>query len=237
MTGNALQLPRPMQLPLILAVIAIALCVASSLLVETLTWWIRSLSSGSDVGAYMAKTNIFFYGGRVFYLVFTTVAALLVDLHVGTRTLVTIFALAFILTAAMHALLLAPSTLVTKGLTFLARRLGLTPKSDAGRFYRAERSDPLVNYTAAASLFYTCGLGIPYVVASLVPNLRLTVANTGQVMTAVSMVLILFLIDQRLFVSLDRGELDVRVRTYTLGRILGIGAAGVAFLVALLLGI
>lgn len=218
-----------MNVTAIIAALALA-SLSISLLIETSSWWLRSFSTKGNMGLYVSRTNIYLYGGRFFALLFSTLIAFLVDRGAGTGSLLTIFTIGFAVTGAAHVLLLNDTVFTLKLVTRIARLMRLTPPDVRTLPQRSRQdSERLRLPTALSSMFFGFGLSMPYVLASALPEYRLTIGNLGQIINSFGTLLLLFWVDQRLFAALDRDSLHEAVVHYAAGRASGFFAVAGAF--------
>lgn len=218
-----------MNVTAIIATLALA-SLGISLLIETSSWWLRSSSTQGSVGLYVSRTNIYLYGGRFFALLFSTFIAFLVDRGAGTESLLIIFMIGFAITGAAHVLLLNNTHVTLRIIARIARLMRLSPPEMQPMSHRSHQDHERVRLpTALSSMFFGFGLSMPYVLASALPEYRLTIGNLGQIINSFGTLLLLFWVDQRLFAALDRNNLREAVVHYAAGRAIGFFAVAGGF--------
>lgn len=213
--------------------IAANFCISMCILVDTSTWWIRALSASGNMGRSVSRTNIYSYSGRFFAFTYMTSLSLLVDTGSTTREICMIVGTSLLIAVALHMLLLNRSRFSQSLLLRISRVLSLDGEAlEAGAETAIPYARTISRSTAAASFFLCMALGAPYVLASLVPDFRLTIANIGQILNSIAMIFILFYVDQSLYRAWDENRLEAAVRSYNTGRLAGIGAAGAVMIIA-----
>lgn len=214
-----------------LIVLAPAL-LALSLFVETSSWWVRALSPNGSIGLYVSRSNIYLYGGRFFALAFTSVGAIWIESGATPDNIAQLVAVSLLIAVAFQALLLRSIIICNLMMRLIAFGLRLPRPQPISAPTGRTISKRLVLATAAASAIFGIGLGAPLLAAVLVPEYRLSVSYVGQIINSLGTLVILFLVDQMLFRSLDAGTLQQDVRDYSLGRLAGFTAAGVIFAIS-----
>ena len=75
------------------------------------------------------------------------------------------------------------------------------------------------------------GVTSPYILACIMPEIRMTIATFGQVINAVGTVILLFKVEPLLYRRMDKNDLHVHVFSYIKGRCFGLMlAAGIFWL-------
>lgn len=213
------------RLPIFIAVVVCA-ALTICMLVETTTWWLRTNATPGSVGLFISRTNIYLYSGRFFFLVFSSSISFLVDTGASTAGIVVTFALCFLVTAAVHAIMaLYPEA--TMKISRNASKLLKMPLPVLDDIKRAPDDRNVMMITASSSTIFSLGLAVPYILASTYPEYRLTLASLGQAVNAVGTLLLLFFVDQILFRAIDDGTIRFKVIRYTIGRAIGFGLAGI----------
>ncbi len=214
--------------------IVIALSLAASLFVETSSWWIRALSSQGKIGHFISRANIYLYGGRFFALIFSVLLAMKIEDSTPPQSIANLLGASFVFAALFQMATLNASRVTFWILSLLTWVLWL-PRDSVRLFMEAERTakdTSLTIATAVSAFFFGLGLGMPLLLASIFPENRLVISNVGQLINSAGMILILFFVDQRLYLSFDNGRLPAMVFHYTHGRALGCGCAGLVFFIS-----
>lgn len=202
-----------------------------ALLIETLSWWIRGKAPQDMFGKFVSRSNIFLYSGRLFALIFTSIIAFSIETGNGLEDVMHDLALAFSIAAIFHIFLLLPHfeqgrcirlTLSVMRLPNVVKPLIRVPVSQ--RTY-------IIWATALASMIFAFGNGAPLILATIFPQFRLSISGLGQIINAAGTFLVLFIVDQILFKSMDKGELIFAVRTYTFGRTVGLALSAIIFFI------
>jgi hypothetical protein len=216
---------------ILLIEVAVAIALVSALLIESSSWWIKALCPPQQMGAYISRTNIYLYGGRFFVLVFSSGVAFYVESGQSPGRVAVLVGLSMLLAAVAQAVLLNHSSLGHFVLRLAARSLFLK-----GEFPTNHRDlglwSPLTVPTLWSSLAFGLGTGAPLLIAALLPDFRLSISYTGQIINSAGTLIILLYVDQRLYKAMDNGLLFSEMSGYTSGRVAGFAMAGLVFLVA-----
>jgi hypothetical protein len=204
--------------------LSIVICLATSicLIIDTSGWWLRSFSNGNNMGVFVSRTNIYTYSARLFSFLYMSLLSFKIELGADLQDISALVTASFILGAVAHKMTLNASHLSSRGLGALARLMKLDSLDRAPRRAQLPYGAKLRATTAAATTVFCLGMSAPYMLAAALPDFRLTLASTGQILNAVGMIFILFFVDQMLYKSWDADELGSAVYYYTDGRILGI---------------
>ena len=73
------------------------------------------------------------------------------------------------------------------------------------------------------------GVTSPYILACIMPEIRMTIATFGQVINAVGTVILLFKVEPLLYRRMDKNDLHVHVFSYIKGRCFGLMLAASIF--------
>jgi hypothetical protein len=85
----------------------------------------------------------------------------------------------------------------------------------------------LNSWVATSILIF--GVTSPYILASIMPEFRMTIATLGQVINAVGTVILLFKVEPLLYRRMDKNDLHVHVFSYIRGRCFGLMLAASIF--------
>ena len=169
-----------------------------SLLVETSSWCVRVHASQGNLGTFIARTNIYLYGGRFFALLTQLVIGYFVDIGSGTVSTLTIFLFGFLAVTVSHAVILGYQS----GRKMLERNLLKLMRLSQGQLPTIPKlslNKPLFMATAVVSTFFAFGLMAPLVLASAFPDYRLTLNNSGSLINFFGMLLLLAYLDPMLY--------------------------------------
>ena len=212
---------------MILLITASSAAMMVSFLVESSTWWIRGACAPGMIGLYVSRSNIYQYCGRFFALAFSALIAFSIE-NAATASYVTItLAAGFALTCFAHAMLLLGGAPTRVAIATLSRILFLPNKLLVEDEAKPERRWAITLPTTFATLCYCLGMALPLLLAVFVPQYRMSLSYTGQIVNAVGTFMLLFMVDQPMFRSLDNARLHRDLPSYTLGRIWAFGIASV----------
>lgn len=211
----------------ILIALAAIMALSLSFLIETSSWSVRALSDGNKIGEYISRTNIYLYGGRFFSLIFMSSVSLLIDKSVSTKWIVLIAGASFLLAGLLHFAIFGAKKIEYVLSVRISKLLSLdvTKKLDCTK--EAILDKRLFYFSLVATFCFSVGLSVPYILASVFPNYRMTISSLGQIINSLGTVLILFLIDKMLYRAMDKGELDLHIHSYSFGRTCGFSITGV----------
>jgi hypothetical protein len=213
--------------------ILVAIFLSLSLLVETSSWCVRAYAGASNLGAFIARTNIYLYGGRFFAIGTQILIGYLVDLGALPIDTLLIFLFGFALASVVHIVVLAQSTLRLPFEKILLRVLFLKPQVEI------KNTTHLLNRrlflaTAIVSTFFSIALMAPLVLAAAFPEYRLTLNNSGSLINFFGMLLLLAYLDPMLYKALDDGTFSEKIESYIWGRITGFVICAFILLIAIL---
>jgi hypothetical protein len=219
-------------------VIPFAVCasIALCLLIDTSGWWLRTFSDGSNIGHFVSRTNLYTYSGRLFSFLYMSLLSLYIEIGANTSDVCVIVLTSFMSGAAAHKLFLNRGRFSQKLIYQIARlmRLDVSGVIHVEGQITPSYGEKLRWTTAASTMIFCLGMSAPYILASLFPQFRLTLASVGQILNAVGMMFILFFVDFLMYKSWDNRELSSAISFYNSGRIIGIlCAAGVVLIIYL----
>lgn len=216
-----------MTIPLIWLFVAAAIAMIAAFVVESSSWWIKGACAPGSVGLYVSRSNIYLYFGRFFALAYNALIAFGIENGAPAGNVAMTLAIGFAGTCVAHLVLLRGGTTTHLTVAVLARLLLLPHPAP----YIRERTVPgnrsIVASTAIASLCFGMGISLPLLLAVFVPQYRMSLSYVGQTVNALGTIMLLFMVDQRLFRALDHGELNTRLPSYSLGRALAFGISAV----------
>lgn len=218
-----------------MAAFAAILCMAISYAIETVSWSVRAAAPKGMIGFYVSRSNIFLYFGRFFTLAYSALIAVGIERGANIHYVATVLFCGFFSTSILHFAMIL-SGRCERWLVGTACRL-LFIKFDNVRSSRGSISIKgiITLPTATASLLFSVGITLPLLIAVIFPAYRLSLSYTGQIVNAAGTLLLLFLVDQRMFRSLDEGRLVEDMPSYIIGRALAFAAAGSLYLLLYLI--
>jgi hypothetical protein len=214
-------------IPQILLLSTAAAAMVAAFVVESSSWWIKGACAPGSVGLYVSRSNIYLYFGRFFALAYNALIAFGIENGAPASHVAMTLAIGFAGTCVAHLLLLrgGPTTHFT--VAMLARILMLPRPAP----YVADGPTPgnraIVASTAIASLCFGMGISLPLLLAVFVPQYRMSLSYVGQTVNALGTIMLLFMVDQRLFRALDQGGLNQTLPSYSLGRAFAFGVSAV----------
>lgn len=202
--------------------IALSMVVAASSIIETSSWDLRSLASRDNKGLFIARTNIYLYGGRFFLLVFSTGLAFLVDTN-ATAIEISVVIFSSYMSATLAHVLLILRDVRSAFIKNCARFLRLPHEESP---FQPVFSPKIFWFTSLSACFFCLATAAPYIIATQFPEYRMTLSVVGQLINSFGTLLLLFIVDPLLYRLLDENLLSQAVRSYTFGRLFGIFLAG-----------
>ncbi|MFN4357530.1 hypothetical protein [Sphingopyxis alaskensis] len=211
----------------IVAIVAIA-SVSIAMIIDSTAWHIRGLARVEERGAFISKTNIFLYGGRFFSLLYMTALAYLVDIGGTASEIILVSATGFFVSSIANQAILGTRKVRKRFVETVAYALHLPAREcdiDADHFRIFSRSaleNRLFLYSSLATLIFSMGISVPYVVASIFPEYRMTFNNLGQIINSIGMLMVLLVIDNRMYKDWDKGSIRESNEYYTSSRTAGL---------------
>lgn len=204
-------------------ILIIALGIA--LLIETTSWSIKSYSKPEFKGIFVAKTNIYLYGARLFLLVYTVGLSYLVDSKVQIFDITIIVSVSYLFSSLIHMCVLSNKCHVK--LCELFMWIIAVPKSLRRTNSEIKIFSKMLALKTSASCFiFAIAMAAPYISASLFPDLRMTFGAIGQIVNSFGTIMLLFFVDPILYKLMDANELMENLYGYFIGRILGFFVGG-----------
>ncbi|WP_152542133.1 hypothetical protein [Sphingomonas sp. RIT328] len=206
---------------------AAAVAMTAAFLVESSSWWIKGACPPGMVGLYVSRSNIYLYFGRFFALAYNALIAFGIENGATARQVSGTLAIGFGAAFLAHLVMLSGGRATRVTMTMLGRILLLPHQQWNVAPAAIPRNKSIVLATATASLCFGLGISLPLLLAVFVPQYRMSLSYVGQTVNALGTILLLFMVDQRLFRSLDEGSLLNDLPSYSLGRAAAFGTAGV----------
>lgn len=193
---------------------------ATSYLIETSSWYLRVHSLPNNIGHFISKSNILLYLGRFFAILSQLLVSLFIDNGVGTAFVITIYFSASIFSVAVHYIIFFNLTVRNKLISVLLFILRLPKNSLIDATLVATNDKKLILATTIVTSIFVLGMTLPMVLASMYPDLRLTMSNLGSGVNFFGMLLLLSYLDPILYRELDRGHLVLKIDSYISGKII-----------------
>lgn len=211
----------------------VAITLSMSLMVETSSWVIRVHAKKETTGQFIARTNIYLYGGRFFAILTQVAVGFMIDKGMALLQTISVFAIGFFLAVVTHLFFLANSNRRVQLEVFLIRWLGLTQHAESPRaITKSKLNKRLLFVTCIVSGFFSLALVAPLALAATFPEYRLTLNNAGATINFLGMLLLLGYLDPVMYKALDEGTISSQIGSYIYGRVCGF--AGCGFFLALI---
>lgn len=198
----------------------VALVLSISLLVETSSWSVRVHAASGKVGTFIARTNIYLYGGRFFAILTQVIMGFLVDQGSGSSVVLQTFLLAFIAASTAHGLILGKSNVRHFVDFYLLRLMGLDRPS-ADSLTQGFKDRKLYFATTITATFFSVAIMAPLILAAAFPHYRLTLNNAGSLINFLGMIVLLGYLDPLMYRALDEGSISHKIESYIWGRATG----------------
>lgn len=211
----------------IVAVVAIT-SLTVAMIIDSTAWHIRGLAQIEERGTFISKTNIFLYGGRFFSLLYMTSLAYLVDIGGTAAEIIFVSAAGFLISSVANHFVLGLRNVRKRFVESVASALRLPPRQcdiDAEYFHMfsmAAIKNKLFIFSSMATIVFSMGISIPYVVASIFPEYRMTFNNLGQIINSLGMLMVLLIIDNQMYRDWDKGSIRESNEYYTSSRTFGL---------------
>lgn len=216
-----------MTISLFLIFTAAAAAMMAAFIVESSSWWIKSACTPKTIGLYVSRSNIYLYFGRFFALAYNALIAFGIENGAPAGQVAATLAIGFAGTCVAHVLLLRGDAITHLTIAATARILFLPKPGPYVHAARPRMERRIVTATAIASLCFGIGISLPLLLAVFVPQYRMSLSYVGQTVNALGTIMLLFMVDQRLFRSLDEGDLAQTLPSYSIGRALAFGLSAV----------
>lgn len=225
----------------LVAIIAI-ISISIAMIIDSTAWHIRGLARLEERGVFISKTNIFLYGGRFFSLLYMTSLSYLVDIGGSAFQIIMVSAAGFLVSSASNKLILGVRgirKLFVETVSYILRLPHRECDTNAISFRIFSRSSfksSLFVFSTLATIIFSMGISIPYVIASLFPDYRMTFNNLGQIINSLGMLMVLLIIDNRMYRDWDMGLILDSNEQYTSSRVAGLMlASAIYFIIAILI--
>lgn len=199
----------------------IPIALALSFFIETSSWWIRIYASANNVGQYISSSNIYLYGGRFFALVFSLLLALEIESGSDPFDIALLFCISFFVSSLFQLPLFHYQIR-----RFLLKYISFFLRLPSPNFDKPKQEEPVLFQirslffsTLISTILFSVGITIPLFIASIFIENRLSISNLGQLINSFGMIILLFLVDKKLYYSLDQGYLYQTVKVYTIARL------------------
>lgn len=212
----------------LIALVAAA-AIVTSLFIETSAWWIKAFCPPHRIGHFVARTNVYLYGSRMFALVFSSGVAACVEVGAERWRVASLIAAGFLAALLIQTALINRSSIGLSTIEFLARVIGLKERVRIDHDQPLARNRSLTLATALGTFIFGLGTGVPLLLASLIPEHRLVISYSGQIINFAGSLIVIVYVDQTLFRSMDSGRIRDDVIAFTEGRRLGLFAVALSF--------
>lgn len=203
----------------------VTLTLPMSLLVETSSWCVRVHASSGSIGTYIARTNIYLYGGRFFAILTQVAVGFLVDQGADSRNVLHVFLFAFVVSVLVHVLALGSKSVRAALNDYLLRFMRLD-KANSQSSKHLGANVKLYVATTVTATFFSIALMAPLVLASVFPEYRLTLNNAGSLINFLGMLVLLGYLDPLMYRALDEGSISHKIESYIWGRVTGFLVCG-----------
>lgn len=221
----------------IIVLVAIA-SLSVAMIIDSTAWHIRGLARIEERGAFISKTNIFLYGGRFFSLVYMTSLAYLVDIGGTAVEIIFLSACGFLIASVANHLVLGMRNVRKKFVEMVTTNLRLPPRpcDISGAPFHVFSSEAIKSrlflFSSTATFIFSIGISIPYVIASIFPEYRMTFNNLGQIINSAGMLIVLLVIDNQMYKDWDKGIIQASNEHYTGSRTFGLLASSLIYFFA-----
>ena len=187
------------------------------------------MSTKSNHGFFNARANVYLYGGRFFALLFMMILSLIVDREPNFHHVLIFISISVSLAAIIQLFYWNSSTFfkcINCIIIFLL--LKKMPYVIPLKTHNKVDNTLFLNSWIATSIL-VFGVTSPYILACIMPEIRMTIATFGQVINAVGTVILLFKVEPLLYRRMDKNDLHIHVFSYIKGRCFGLMLAASIF--------
>ena len=206
-----------------------AISIVISLFIETSAWWIKAFCPPNRIGHFVARTNIYLYGSRMFSLLFSSGIAACVEVGESRWMVALLISASFAVALVSQVLLINRSRTALRTIELLARMIMLKERVQIDHGHAPVPNNRLTLATALGTYIFGLGVGLPLLLASLVPQHRLVISYSGQIINFAGSLTVIIYVDQTLFRSMDSGNIRDDVLAFTRGRKIGLFAISLTF--------
>ena len=193
-----------------------------SLLAETTSWTLRAMSTRSNSGFFNARANIYLYAGRFFALLFMMILSLIVDKGADLHRVLNFVAIA-VSFATLIQCAYWYSELFFQAINRLIIFLFLRKNTSIKILINRGKVDHRLFFNSwVATSILVFGVTSPYILASIYPDIRMSISTIGQLINAFGTVILLFKVEPLLYKRMDKSDLHIYVFSYIKGRCFGL---------------
>jgi hypothetical protein len=209
---------------IIITIIFFSINIGIALIIETTSWSVRSLSNINSNGIFIARTNIYLYGGRFFMLFFSAGLGYVVDNGSTAKNILLLISISYMSAGLLHSLLLIHKYNIFIS-SLVAKFLGLTIRKK----YQSNnyKNNTIKINTLLSTVFFTGALMAPFMMASIFPQYRMTMVSLGQIINSIGTLILLFFVDPKLYKLMDEDKLFGSIKFYIQGRCFGFMIASI----------
>lgn len=191
-------------------------------LVETLSWYVKAVANNDQFGRVVARTNILLYLSRFFFFTYSGVVYFLIESGTEATRIYSLLLYAFLLSALSQTIFLNRHCSFWMAST-TSRILDI--QTVPTKFVSDKHSGKIFIWGSIAVALFASAIILPVVFALSYPEYRLSLSSLAQILNAFGTVVLLILVDPKLYDAMDQCELNLKLRAYSLARIIGFAFA------------
>lgn len=187
-------------------------------LIETLSWYVKAVASNQKIGWVVARTNILLYFSRFLFFAYSGIVYLQIETGTTGRRIYTLLIYAYCISLVAHIAVIN-GTISTYMASKVARLLKIPPKNSIPK--TSEIDWKIAIWGSVAVAFLAAAIIAPVAFALTFPAFRLALSSLSQILNACGTMLLLIIVDPRLYAAMDHGNLPSLIRSYCIGRNIG----------------
>jgi hypothetical protein len=208
--------------------ILIFLSIVINFFIETLSWYIKSISLPGNIAKSISISNMILYSSRIFNYLFITSISLYIDRDYNLNLLIATLLLAMFISFFLHYFFFTSKFCVIqlKKLICLicisnTRLYNVVSKLSFKKLNRKILDGKVFFYTIISSFIFSSTLIIPYILTYYIPQYKLTIVSFGSIGNFLATIPLIFYVDYIMHTYMDKSILGDFLYSYILGRSLG----------------
>lgn len=196
--------------------------------IETLSWYIKSISLPGNMAKSISISNMVLYSSRVFNYLFLTSISFYVDRNQNLEVLIITILCSMYTSFLIHIFFFTSNfslNLLHKNFTIITKPIKKIRNSFAQHVFH--KVDPkildrkILFLTTLSSFLFSLTLVGPYLLIYLMPNYKLTIVSLGSIGNFLATIPLIFYVDYIMYSYMDKSVLIEYLFSYILGRALG----------------
>lgn len=196
--------------------------------IETLSWYIKSISLPGNMAKSISISNMVLYSSRIFNYLFLTTISFYVDRNQKLEVLVITILCSMYTSFLIHIIFFTSKfslNLLHIFFTIITKPIKKARNSFSQLVFHIVEpkilDKKILFLTTVSSLLFSITLVGPYLLIYLMPNFKLTIISIGSIGNFLATIPLIFYVDYILYSYMDKSVLIEYLFSYILGRALG----------------